>query len=46
MQTTVDVDNALLANAMALTKFKTERETVEEALRLSIRLKHRESIRE
>ncbi len=46
MRTNIDIDDRLMAEAMAATGFKTKRETVEAALRLLARRKRQESILE
>ena len=45
MRTNIDIDDALLANAMKASGLKTKRETVEEGLRLVVRLKAQQGIR-
>lgn len=41
MRTNIDIDDTLMANAMAVTGAKTKRETVEKALRDLVRAKQR-----
>lgn len=43
MRTTIDIDDALLAEAMRVTGLPTERATVEEALRTLVRAAGREA---
>ncbi len=45
MRTNIEIDDALIGKAMSLSGLKTKRETVEEALRLLVRLKSQEAIR-
>jgi Arc/MetJ family transcription regulator len=45
MRTNIEIDDALIGRAMSLSGLKTKRETVEEALRLLVRLKSQEAIR-
>ncbi|MGO8955480.1 MAG: type II toxin-antitoxin system VapB family antitoxin [Rhodomicrobium sp.] len=45
MRTNIEIDNELIATAMTLSGLTTKRETVEEALRLLVRLKSQEGIR-
>ncbi len=45
MRTNIEIDDALIGQAMSLSGLKTKRETVEEALRLLVRLKSQEAIR-
>ncbi len=45
MRTNIEIDNDLIAKAMSLSGLTTKRETVEEALRLLVRLKSQEAIR-
>jgi Arc/MetJ family transcription regulator len=40
MRTNIDIDDALLAEAMAVAGLSTKRATVEEGLRLLVRLRH------
>ena len=44
MRTNIEIDDALIGQAMSLSGLKTKRETVEEALRLLVRLKSQEAI--
>lgn len=46
MRTNIEIDDRLMAEAMAATGFKTKRETVEAALRLLARRTRQESILE
>ena len=45
MRTNIVIDDQLIQDALRLGGFKTKKETVEEALRLLIRLKQQEQIR-
>lgn len=45
MRTNIDIDDELMGRAMSLSGLATKRETVEEALRLLVRLKSQEAIR-
>lgn len=45
MRTNIVIDDQLMNQALALSGLKTKKETVEEALRLLIALKHQASIR-
>lgn len=45
MRTNIIIDDQLMQDALRLGGFKTKKETVEEALRLLIRLKQQEQIR-
>jgi Arc/MetJ family transcription regulator len=45
MRTNIDIDDELIAKAMALSGYKTKRETVEAALELLVKLKSQEAIR-
>ena len=45
MRTNIDIDDELIGKAMSLSGLTTKRETVEEALRLLVRLKSQEAIR-
>ena len=45
MRTNIEIDPGLMAKAMSLSGLTTKRETVEEALRLLVRLKSQEAIR-
>ena len=45
MRTIIELDDALLAEAMRRTGLKTKRAVVEEALRTLVRLKRQEEIR-
>ncbi len=45
MRTNIEIDDDLMAEAMRRAKTKTKRETVEEALRLLIRLNRQTGIR-
>jgi Arc/MetJ family transcription regulator len=45
MRTNIDIDDELMAKAMSLSGHKTERETVEAALELLVKLKSQEAIR-
>jgi len=45
MRTNIVIDDRLMQDALRLGGFKTKKETVEEALRLLIRLKQQEQIR-
>jgi Arc/MetJ family transcription regulator len=44
MRTNIDIDDRLMADAMAASGLRTKRETVEAALRLLARRKHQASI--
>lgn len=46
MRTNIEIDPELIAKAMSLSGLTTKRETVEEALRLLVRLKSQEAIRD
>ena len=46
MRTNIEIDDALMAEAMAASGLKTKRETVEAALRLLARRKRQASLRE
>jgi Arc/MetJ family transcription regulator len=46
MRTNIEIDDELIRKAMSLSGLGTKRETVEEALRLLVRLKSQEAIRE
>ncbi|MCK6620987.1 MAG: type II toxin-antitoxin system VapB family antitoxin [Calditrichaceae bacterium] len=46
MRTNIIIDDQLMQDALRLGGFKTKKEAVEEALRLLIRLKQQEQIRE
>ena len=46
MRTNIEIDDALMAEAMAATGYKTKRETVEAGLRLLTRRKRQASMRE
>lgn len=46
MRTNVEIDDKLMKEALKLTKLRTKRATIEEALRVLIRLRRQESIRE
>lgn len=46
MNTTVTIDDELISQAMAYTDLKTKQAVVEEALRLLIRLKSQEQVRQ
>lgn len=45
MRTNIVIDDALMAEALAVTGFKTKRETVDQALRVLIRLQRQAEIR-
>ena len=45
MRTNIEIDDELIGKAMSLSGLATKRETVEEALRLLVRLKSQEAIR-
>jgi len=45
MRTNIDIDDELIGKAMSLSGLTTKRETVEEALRLLVRLRSQEAIR-
>ncbi len=45
MRTNIEIDDELIGKAMSLSGLPTKRETVEEALRLLVRLKSQEAIR-
>jgi Arc/MetJ family transcription regulator len=45
MRTNIDIDDDLMANAMKASGFKTKKETVEEGLRLLVRLQAQQGIR-
>ncbi len=45
MRTNIEIDDELIGKAMSLSGLTTKRETVEEALRLLVRLKSQEAIR-
>ncbi len=45
MRTNIEIDDALMEKAMSLSGLTTKRETVEEALRLLVRLKSQAAIR-
>jgi Arc/MetJ family transcription regulator len=45
MRTNIVIDDKLMAKAMKLAGTKTKRETVEESLRLLIRLRQQENVR-
>jgi Arc/MetJ family transcription regulator len=45
MRTNIEIDDDLIGKAMSLSGLTTKRETVEEALRLLVRLKSQEAIR-
>ncbi len=45
MRTAIEIDSGLMAKATSLLGLTTKRETVEEALRLLVRLKSQEAIR-
>lgn len=46
MRTSLVIDDQLMSQALALSGFRTKRETVEEALRLLIALKNQAPIRQ
>ncbi len=46
MRTNIDIDDRLIARAMALTGLPTKRAAVEEALKLLIKMRDQGSIRE
>ncbi len=46
MRTNIEIDDRLMAEAMAATGYKTKRETVEAALRLLARRKKQASLRD
>ena len=46
MRTNIVIDDRLMEEAQAVTGLQTKRETVEEALRLLVRLRRQERIRE
>jgi Arc/MetJ family transcription regulator len=45
MRTTIDIDDRLMANARKVCGFATKKQTVEEALRLMIRLQQQREVR-
>ena len=45
MRTNIVIDEALIAEAMKLSGARTKKQTVEDALRLLVRLKHQERLR-
>ena len=45
MRTNIEIDDKLMAEAMRSARTRTKRETVEEGLRMLIRLKRQEGIR-
>ena len=45
MRTTIEIDDKLMRAAMKLARTKTKRETVEEGLKLLVRLRKQERIR-
>jgi Arc/MetJ family transcription regulator len=45
MRTNIEIDDELMGKAMSLSGLPTKRETVEEALRLLVRLKSQAAIR-
>ena len=44
MRTTIDIDDALMAEAQRACGFATKKETVEEALRLMIKLRRQKEV--
>jgi Arc/MetJ family transcription regulator len=44
MRTSIDIDDQLIAEAQRATGFSTKKQTVEEALRLMIRLRQQERV--
>jgi Arc/MetJ family transcription regulator len=46
MRTNIEIDDRLMAEALAATGIKTKREAVELGLKTIIRLKHQEQIRQ
>ena len=45
MRTNIVIDDSLMKEALAVSGKKTKKDTVEEALRLMIKLKHQQAIR-
>lgn len=45
MRTNIIIDDALMTEALSVSGYKTKKETVEEALKLLIAMKHQSSIR-
>jgi Arc/MetJ family transcription regulator len=46
MRTNIMIDDALMAQALGVSGFKTKKETVEEALKLLIKIKKQSQIRD
>lgn len=46
MRTNIEIDDALMAEAQALTGAKTKRETVEEALQLLVQIRRQDAVRD
>jgi Arc/MetJ family transcription regulator len=46
MRTNIEIDDALMAEAQALSGAKTKRETVQEALELLVRIRRQDAVRD
>jgi Arc/MetJ family transcription regulator len=46
MRTNIEIDDALMAEAQALSGAKSKRETVEEALQLLVRIRRQDAIKD